>query len=356
MEYLLITLLFPLVVPWVSKVFFPHEIQLHEIAMSVAVGCVITTIVYFVSLNAQTHDVEIWNGEVLSKSQEQVSCSHSYSCNCRTDSKGHTTCDTCYEHSHDYDWMVYTNVGNIEIDRVDRQGEDEPPRWRQVKIGEPVAKEHNFTNYVKAVPESLFHQHDVNKFVNLIPPYPSSVHDYYKLRRTITMGVNVPDLLKWDEDLAQALKALGPSKQANIIVLFVNTNDQSYIHALEGKWIGGKKNDIIVVVGTTQYPKIDWVAVSSWTDAQLFKVQLRDDLYAHGIIDRTAFVKTIYAHTAKSFKRKSMKDFKYLEQRIEPPTWALVLGAIAGVLVSFVVSFWLSQSSGGSFKYRRKFY
>ena len=38
------------------------------------------------------------------------------------------------------------------------------------------------------------------------------------------------------------------------------------------------KNDVVVVMGTPSYPRIDWVQVLSWTDVELFKVQLRDEL------------------------------------------------------------------------------
>src|SRR4051812_22989724 len=64
------------------------------------------------SIFGQTMDEEVWNGHVTSKEQVRVSCSHSYSCNCRqsctSSGKGGqsctTVCDTCYEHSNDYDW------------------------------------------------------------------------------------------------------------------------------------------------------------------------------------------------------------------------------------------------------------
>ena len=263
-------------------------------------------------------------------------------------------CDTCYEHSFDVDWTVRSNIGSFGISRVDRQGLIPPPRWLQVNNGDPVAKTHYFTNYVKAVPESLFHAHqELNgKFDTMIPEYPTNVYDLYRIDRAISVGVPVPDIKEWNQDISLLLRKLGPQRQANVIVVFVNTPDQSYLHALEGKWIGGKKNDIIVLIGTTSYPKIDWVAVSSWTDKALFKVQLRDDIFALGNIDRPAIIKSIETNTMKTFERKQMKDFEYLAYSIEPPVWVLTLAIILGMLASLGCSYAFYRNNTQFSRYR----
>ncbi len=87
------------------------------------------------------HDTETWNSYVVTKEREEVSCSHSYSCNClqvcSSDSNGgsscHTQCDTCYEHSYDVDWVVQDTIGDFRISRIDRRGLGEPPRWTSVQ-------------------------------------------------------------------------------------------------------------------------------------------------------------------------------------------------------------------------------
>ena len=47
------------------------------------VGLLFVAIISGAGAYYQMDDVEVWNGQVLSKQHERVSCSHSYSCNCR---------------------------------------------------------------------------------------------------------------------------------------------------------------------------------------------------------------------------------------------------------------------------------
>jgi hypothetical protein len=353
---LLLILLPVFIIPWVTKLFWPRTISWIEIGSAFGVGVMLTLVVYFCGIVSLTHDVEILNGQVTSKSRDKVSCRHSYQCHCHPSCSGSgksrscsEQCDTCYEHSYDVDWVVHSSVQNWDITTIDRQGLNEPPRWTQVKTGDPVSTTHSFTNYVKAVPESLFHANLTNKFDALVPEYPDGIYDYYKLNRAIAVGVPVPDISQWNADISDILRTLGPSKQANVIVIFVNTSDESYLHALEGKWIGGKKNDIIVVLGVTKYPKIDFVAISSWTDAQLFKVQLRDDITAVGTIDRVKIIQAIQTNTAKAFQRKHMKDFEYLQSSIEPPTWVLILAVLLGIISSIATTYFVHRNMRNSY-------
>src|SRR5271156_516756 len=85
----------------------------------------IIPIVFYAAKYSKVWDTEILNGEVLSKTREQVPCEHSYQCNCYTtedcneDSQGHENCtpeehcSTCYEHPYDVSWCAQTNLGDI---------------------------------------------------------------------------------------------------------------------------------------------------------------------------------------------------------------------------------------------------
>jgi hypothetical protein len=201
-------------------------------------------------------------------------------------------------------------------------------------VGDPVARAHSFTNYIKAAPGSLFHAKLLltKQYADKLPPYPSHIYDYYNINRVLSVGVPVPDLAAWNTSVSHMMRKLGPQRHANVIIVFVNTADSSYVHALEGAWLGGKKNDIVVVIGTTTYPNIDWVRIMSWTDREVFKVQLRDDLEALKTVDRPAVLGIIEKHTMSTFVRRSMKDFEYLQEEIEPPLWVVVLAGIAGLI------------------------
>lgn len=361
--YVLIAFI-PFVISWVARMIFPHTITWLEMGISILAGVAITAIVYFTGIASQVVDYEVWNGQVTAKRSEHVPCSHSYECNCRTvysgtgkDRRSSRECDTCYEHAYDVDWNVYTNVGNLTISRVDRRGTTEPPRWTAVKIGEPASIDHMFVNYIKAVPDTLNISTFNPTLSSKVPSYPGNVYDYYRYNPVVTIGVNLPDRKQWQADMNTMMMELGPKRQANVIPVFVNSHDQNMIHAIESKWVGGKKNDIIVAIGTTSYPKIDWVAVSSWSKSEQFKVELRDAILAMGSIDRPAIVQAIREHTMKSFKRRPMADFEYLKYEVEPPTWALILAVFLSIVTAVGTSIWFHridiQSSNTFRSYRR---
>lgn len=354
---LIAAIAFPLVLKAVKK-----DIEWKMIGILSAVFVALSLIAFYSGKAGKTLDVEIWSGEVTSKTQDRVSCSHSYSCNCKSTTSctgsgssrsctTSTSCDTCYEHSFDYDWVVHSNIGKLDIDRVDRQGLQTPARWSAVKIGEPFSKKNLHTNYIKGVPDSIFnHAQSLAVSSNLhklVPAYPSNVYDYYRIDRVISVGVPVPDLPDWNRDVSNLLKQLGPQKQANVIILFVNTNDPQFEYALRSAWLGGKKNDIIVMLGVTEYPKIAWARVMSWTDKEIFKIELRDSLQELEVIDRPTIINMIQSYTMKDFKRKSMKDFEYLENEIDPPDWVIWATFILMALGTVGLAYYQSRSFGG---------
>ena len=342
---LLALLLFPVVWPFVAKRIWGREITWAEMGLNIGIVVVVVSVVWQSGRYGKMSDTEIWNGQVTSKQQTWVSCSHSYSCNCRQSCSGSgssqsctETCDTCYEHSNDWDWDVASTAGNFTIDRIDRRGSREPPRWSKVTVGEPVAREHTFINYIKAAPDSLFHvAGNLSENTLPLPTYPS-VYDYQYANRVIPLGLSLPEASGWNTQLALALRKLGPTKQVNAIIIAVKTPDQNYAQSLEAHWLGGKKNDVVVVLGIPEYPKISWVYVMSWTKQELFKVELRDALLTLGHVDNTPVVATIEAGISKNFVRRHMAEFEYLKDEIDPPTWVMVIAFLLATAGSIGLS------------------
>lgn len=299
---------------------------------------------YFAFRAAATRDYEIWNGRIVTKAQERVSCEHSYPCNphpCMCDEDGCSTCwDTCYEHSNDWDWAFYTsNAERVEIDRVDRRGSREPPRFAKIRIGDPTALAHNYTNYIKGNPWSILRrQGSADQFKNLIPPYPIAVHDYHYVNRFLSRGVSGFSegvVALWNKDLMELNADLGRKKEVNIIVVAVDTDDSSFLHALEEVWLGGKKNDVVVILGVTRYPAIAWARIMSWTRAEELKISLSDLLEDVGSLEkREEILGAIRNETERLFVRTSMKEFEYLLAGIQPPFWVFVLLFVVGIAVS----------------------
>lgn len=340
----------PLLIALAAFVFTKQRISFKELLAQLAVQAVLVGIICSVAYYRNTWDVEIQNGRVSDKKKVWVSCSHSYSCNCREvcsgsgkDQSCSTVCDTCYEHSNDWDWEVYTtNRETIDIDRVDRRGSNEPPRWTAVRIGEPTSIAHSYENIIKAVPDSLFRTQG-NEQVSA-PEYPGNVYDYYRLNRLVQQGTNVADAGAWNNDLAEINADLGQRKQVNMVVVLAKNQSREWFKHLERNWIGGKKNDTVLVVNVDNTDKITWAETMAWTDHSIFKVRLRDEVLNIGTLDRSKILKTMATVVEKDYRRKPMSDYNYLRAAIVPTTTQFVVGIIIATLAALGLSLYFHEN------------
>ena len=346
--YLALLLLMPLFLCWLASRLLKW-FGMKEALISLGVCIVVSLAGLSLEFYGNTRDTEIWSGSIVNKTRDEVSCSHSYPCNCHevcnTDSEGHESCseecDTCYEHSFDVDWNLRLSTGTtIAISRLDSQGLLEPPRWDAAYVGEPTAEAHSFTNYLLSAPDNVMLRQSAPKNMSgLVPPYPSAVHDYYRCNRFLLGGgVPVQGGKDWEWLLNRLNSDLGSAKQVNVIIVLAYTADPTYQYALEKAWVGGKKNDLIVLIGTTKYPKIDWVRIVSWSTAEDLKVTLRDRISAIGSLEqRDAIMAAIREEVAVKFRRRHMKDLKYLAAGHEPSGTVLLIilflecASVAGV-------------------------
>jgi len=151
------------------------------------------------------------------------------------------------------------------------------------------------------------------------------------------MGVKLDNPDEWNKLMAEKLMIIGPSKQANVLLILVDTPDQSYRHALEKAWIGGKKNDIIVLVGVVE-KNIAWadvITLGGNSGNELMSVLMRDELVDLGSIeDHVKVIETVGGIVLSHFDRKPMADYEYLADEIEPPTWVIILAIILAFLGS----------------------
>lgn len=318
---------------------FPHTITLKEGLIMLGVQTIVLAAIIFGSMYGQGYDTQILNGQVTGKTREIVSCSHSYQCNCRTSCSGSgssrscsTVCQTCYEHSYDVDWDVHSTVGGVSIDRVDRQGVDEPPRWTNVRIGEPFAMEQGYYNYIKASPFSIFNKSQLDEKV-VVPEY-LSVYDYYRINRVIEFGVSVPEAKQLNTLLNETLKTVGPAKKVNVVVVLHNKGGL-FSESLRAKQLGGKINDVYVVINMDKEGVFNNVAVFSWSKTDLVNVVIRDELLNVGKFDAVAMDNIIKEGLTKHYQHRSIEEFKYLDDEVEVPKWAIWLAMIFGVLFPF---------------------
>lgn len=332
-----------------GKYLFPHELQFREIGVIAAVAIVVTAAIIGGGMYANQADTQILNGKVVNKSRNEVSCSHSYNCHCHTTcstTNGHRSCSehcsTCYEHRFDVDWDVNTTVGTINIDRVDRRGLDEPKRWSIVQINEPVSRTSTYTNYIRAAPESLFGHVFSERTQYVIPTYPT-VHDYYRINRVVQVGTTITNPAELNQMLNDRLRDLGPSKQVNVIPVFTKY-DYNYSRVLEAKWLGGKKNDVVVVTGLARDSNtIEWVYVFSWSKNSMVNVALRDNIKRLDKLDNLRYSSAVADAISKHYIRRPMKEFEYLQYEYDPPVWLVWLAALFNFIGSIAAAWYFSR-------------
>ena len=326
-------------------------------------GILLTAIIFGVSYGSAVHDIEIWNGQVVNKSRVHDSYIRTYQCNCRQVCSGSgssrsctTQCDTCSEQRYTVAWNCNTTVGSFEIYSLDSTSRSvysaqDPMRYVTIKPGDPAAKRSNYVNYVQAVPDSLFKlaSEDLKKsFAKITPEYPDKVYDIYRLNRFLTPGFLFTDTDEWNASISDFLKEAGPKKQVNLIVVIAKTTDRNYIYALRDAWEGANKNDVVLVIGSADGTTISWVDVISWTKREIFKVQLRDEIFQLGTISRESIMKVVAHQINTNFERRQMKEFSYLENDISPPAWVIsLLLALMVITYSAGVFFFLKNNRRG---------
>lgn len=312
------------------------------IAAATAIPAAIALLIMVGGWYANVRDVNVMNGYVTSKAKEWTSCEHAYPCRCRKSGKS-TVCDTCYLHTNDWNWALHTNIKRtVYIDRIDLQGSREPGRFTKAQVGDPVSLTESYINYLKASEHSLFNDSKLlNKYSDRVPEYPSKVYDYHYIDRVLLDKVALPDSDKWNRALANMVKELGEKHQVNTVIIFTSVGQQDYYNAVRQKWLGGKKNDVVLIIGTPNFPDIEWVRVLSWTDNELFKVELQDDVYdLKKITTPEPVLAQMHDHITKNFVRKEMKDFEYLKDEVSPePQW-YVIAILAAIAACLGIHYW----------------
>lgn len=325
-------------------------------------SAVIMIVAVYASLATQTSDYEILNGQITSKDRLHDSYVRRYDCNCREVCSGSgekrscsQVCETCTEDRYTVTFACGSTIGTFEIDKNDSSSASiynmpDNARWAQSYVGEPVAKASRYTNYVQAVRGSLFRPAEADlksKFAAMLPEYPINVYDIYHVDRFISVGISVPNAATWNAKISEMLKTLGPSKQVNVIVVVVKTDDPNYTYALRDYWHGANKNDVVLVIGSTEYPKITWANVISWTDREIFKTMLRDEIVALETINVDTALTVLNRTISTEFSRKRMRDFEYLSAEVDPPQWVVTVAVSIVVLLYMALWFssWRSQKS-----------
>ena len=322
-------------------------------------------------------DEEIWNGYVTRATYQEIwdstSC-NSCSANdkdCRSDCRCVTNGEA-WEFKTSNDETIPTtretysnfvsqfNNENKIANQGDHCAGHRGARWEttydhSVKTVVPTASFHSYVNYFKA--SQAFRskkKRGVKGYEKYLLPYPQVYGGAFgpiEVDRVLTAGVVVPR--PWQEGvdraLDKALATLGATKQVNVLVYVVGA-DANFYGALEVAWDGGKKNDVIVLVGVTDFPSIKWVSIMSWAANPAFNGRLRDRLRALGnLADGELFAQQIIDQLTRppseaGYARLPMEELAHLAGEANIADWA-IFGTIAAYAFAVLLTSWIVENN-----------
>lgn len=175
---------------------------------------------------------------------------------------------------------------------------------------------------------------DLLKPVPGITEHPSGIGPF-KSDRVIVAAPGVP--YEWQEAVETRLNAFngkfGPSKEINLVLYIVATANREFVNALDAHWVHGRKNQLTIVVGSTEYPRVDWVdVIDFWSERPEVRIALRDSIQ-NMALNSAEFLPTLETEVLKGWERKRMRTFEYLSWELSLPWWMyLVVTAIAALI------------------------
>lgn len=194
---------------------------------------------------------------------------------------------------------------------------------------QPVTVWKSWENRVKAAP-SVFSFPPVPPEIKVFD-YPGN-SDPFTSERLLGTAQSTITTLSWDQMNAR----LGPTKKVNVIAVGFGPSDSSIAEHQRAKWIGGRKNDLVLCYGGPDAQRPTWVKVFGWSDSDVCKHQLQTLLLDHPVNNQ--IIPLIEQQVREGYTIKDWHDFDYL--RVEPPTSAFVwffsiLAVVQGGLWTF---------------------
>ena len=368
----------------------PVEFTWSELPIQLLVGTIATVGCFgaFLFWSSGLYDTEVWNGKATKAiyEEEWTELVH-YTEEVCTGSGKNQTCTTVARTREDYhppEWTIKSTSGTVSIKNSqyrntvnfwgnERQTDD--GHIGQISYGDgrtfqtkwngkadtviPTAIEHPYVNYLKASKSIQKRSGTSSPYAKLLLSYPgvhSGKYGSIELNRVLSAGLKIPANWKStvDRNLDLALASLGAQKQVNILVYVVNSSDRSFLHALEEHWILGKKNDVVVLIGATEFPKVNWAGVMIFNGNQSLVVKLRDAIEEQkDLSDPTKFSQMVVKHVQSEFKRVPMKELEYLLHDIEIPWWSILLIFIMSGTVIILTSHMLENNNIRNWRLRR---
>jgi len=330
-----------------------NEVTWQEWLGGAGAAFLLAGIIHIIAIHGMTDDIETWSGQITKTSHyprwvEEYEESHTREVPSGTDKDGNTTytTETYYttEHAtHHEHWTVTRDFGSYndepeieehlfhEISKkfgkeivedgiqscthgghFDGGDNNIYSSYNKTGYVYPVTTIRSFENRIKAAP-TVFSFSKVPTNINVYA-WPDN-SDWMHSDRLLGTASILVDHYKWD----CMNSSLGPRKRVNVIMVGFGDVSDDYGHYQQAKWIGGKKNDLVICFGgATKNSPAKWTYVFGWTENELVKQNLMTLLLTHPVDNN--IIPLISEEIAKNYVIKDWKKFDYIS--IDPPTWA----------------------------------
>jgi hypothetical protein len=288
--------------------YFNKKVSWQEWATGSVIAVILAFILHMITLFSMTSDVQtlsgkvvsaIWYPEYVEEYQEAIYYTKHHSSgfgenrrtwttrhfsHYETRHRTHTAYGACTffygneSENHSVNKVTFDDIANkfgqIVITKPAKQGFDggdpnvyEAKNTNKVIISTVTQK--NWDNKVRACPSSF----SFNKVNDKVPvfPYPV-VNNVWQSNRLIGDAANRINITEFDKMNTR----IALTKKANVIIVGFNSADSSLGTQQRDKWLGGKKNDIVICYGYAPLEEnksvVVWVKAFGWTrDPSIFK-------------------------------------------------------------------------------------
>jgi hypothetical protein len=321
------------------------------------IGFAIAGIFHLITINSMVSDVETWSGKVTQATHHPWWRAEWTEIQTTTDSKGNTstrivrkssnypehwTCDVTYgrrqseyDISHDYFKLMCKQFGIDKPRAVEARKPNFDSGDKNIYIADnktsaiiPANISVPFENRVQAAPSVFSYVRVPDK----VPVYDYPVSDSWQ-RSNRLLGTAKSDFSPYEWDCLNA--ELGPSMRVNLITIGFGAGDSSIAQYQEAKWVGGKKNDLVICYGGQNGQKPNWVYCFGWTEKAIVKRNL-ESLFLDNL-PNNELISKIKAEVITNYRIKDWSKFDYIT--IEPPWWSFMV--LLGIMIVCQIGFWL---------------
>ena len=323
-------LLVPVIIGLVAFIGFKHKVTLKEFLCLEGI-CIIAIILFYLLANYMSgRDTKYVHGKITNKVHDTMTCCHTYQ-TCHKVGKT-SVCITHHLHAHDYYWSVLTTLGEeITIKSCESDSNSVPEKWVKANVGDHVTASRSFQNPLLKDENSILSSYVEQTKLNKIPNFPD-VFDYYERKGVI--GIDVVLSPMWDRKIKQVNSDI--PKGADVVLVMIGSPDVSFGKAVEAKWIKGKENNVVIVVGVVDNT-IKWVYTFSATQSEQLKSEINFNLQGLTVEDYDKAGMIIEKTMNQYYKDTSMEKYDYLSFDSGLKTGWIIAGYIFITLLSILL-------------------